>query len=629
MNRIEKRKIYLDYLESINESKARDKKINKTKEKIHKFLKNKKIINFLVNKVVSQDSSSGTQYLVWFANLVKDFIINSTKNYYKTDDRTITEKSLTILTNSMKRYLEQGELSDEIVNDIFNEWKIEKKWNLDENSVLYDLFDMAEEHPEICFGNEMNDRINSCLEYIESVENITTIVDWLKSPLRENEETILSDYTDYNKVWRVAIDWHRELKASGFIENETGNILMTFDDGFYWIDLQTPYDKDEAEAMGHCGNTTEGTTLYSLRKSKSPHVTMAVNEDDFIITQCKGRNNKKPIEKYHKYIVDLMVWENFVASDIMLEYNTGDDFSADDLNPELYRKLIKDNPNWLDSDFDIDKFLKNFEDDYEVYKKMSVLSIMKFLLEMNNTTFVDEETGDEIDVDRGFNKLLDWVQKNKQITFKSSDAIIELKNNKFHFEKEKGWFLGINFIQAQSYTPDRSYDNSNFMNTIGNLMSNLKLDFKNKDDNYNSAMMINNMSKALTPSTYDEFKGKENIGRKVQELTKKYDEEIHIPKLKEELEKFFKYLSQLGLDDIEIKDNKVLWYVDAKIFFTNINKALSQKYYNKTIDGFDDFISNWRKNIENIIGTSTQNKHYIFEYDIIDDYNKYIVDNLD
>jgi hypothetical protein len=576
MNRIEKRKIYLDYLESINESKDRDKKINKVVEKIHKFVKHKGFIDYLIDKVVSHDSTKGLKYLIWIANATKKRIL--TTAYHNETDAKV-----------LKLFLEEGVVNDKLTD-------------------LY-ITNIDKEYLE----SSLNNKIRT--EFIDNDIFLTTIIDWLKSPLRENEETNLNNY-DFITAYQEAERWHNSLgdSATGHIENEIGNILMTFDDGYYWIDLETPYDKDEAEAMGHCGNTTEGTTLYSLRKAKSPHVTMAVNEDDFTITQCKGRGNKKPIEKYHKYIVDLMVWENFVASDIMLEYDTGDDFSADDLNPELYRKLIKDNPNWLGSDFDIQKFLKNFENDYEIYNKMSNLSIMKFLLEMNNTTFVDEETGDVVEIDRGFDKLLDWVQKNKQIKFKSSDAIIELKNNKFYFEKEKGWFLGIKFIEAQSNAINRSFDNVNFMWTVVNIMSELKLDFNNIDKYYKSILLINNMNNAIIPSTYDTFDVFANVVEKIKKLTKKYDDEIHIPKLKEEQENFYKYLSQLGINDIKIKGNKIHWYVDAKLFLTNI----------KTIDSFDDFISNWRKYLEDTI----QNNHYIFEYDIIDEYNKYIIDNI-
>lgn len=131
---------------------------------------------------------------------------------------------------------------------------------------------------------------------------------------------------------------------------------MKFPDGFYWIDLETNDCEDEGDAMGHCGYTSADTIL-SLRDSKKrPHVTMAIDYDhedggfDYI-HQCKGKNNTKPVEKYHTYIVDLLCNKTIGIENIENdEYNSKDDFHLTDLNEVLFNKLINKNPKLFLSD---------------------------------------------------------------------------------------------------------------------------------------------------------------------------------------------------------------------------------------------------------------------------------------
>ena len=98
-------------------------------------------------------------------------------------------------------------------------------------------------------------------------------------------------------------DWHEEIKSNTnnfVIEDEEGSIIMEFPDGYYWLDLLTT-TCEEAKAMGHCGITSKATTLLSLRRYKQPHVTIAWDENNNMFNQIKGKENDKPVEKYHKY----------------------------------------------------------------------------------------------------------------------------------------------------------------------------------------------------------------------------------------------------------------------------------------------------------------------------------------
>ena len=79
-------------------------------------------------------------------------------------------------------------------------------------------------------------------------------------------------------------------------------IIHKFDDGSYWYDLETTSCDIEAERMGHCGQDSRATSLYSLRKKEAKQkesksfVTIAYNEDESLITQIKGRFNELPPE---------------------------------------------------------------------------------------------------------------------------------------------------------------------------------------------------------------------------------------------------------------------------------------------------------------------------------------------
>ena len=40
-----------------------------------------------------------------------------------------------------------------------------------------------------------------------------------------------------------SVEWHESLKAGGVIEDEHGEIVMSFPDGFYWIDLENEHNQ--------------------------------------------------------------------------------------------------------------------------------------------------------------------------------------------------------------------------------------------------------------------------------------------------------------------------------------------------------------------------------------------------
>lgn len=189
--------------------------------------------------------------------------------------------------------------------------------------------------------------------YIKSLQNhykddITKVLHYVNSPLHDNKPNI--NKLSLEDALKTSEKWHDEIEHTigKEIENETGTVIMKFDDGYYWIDLETTTCEDEAEAMGHCGNTNAGTTILSLRdKKKRPHVTIAYNENEDKFTQIKGKGNNKPIPEYHKYIVDLIIYLDVKM--FKSEYDRKTDFTPEDLSEELYAKLEQENPEYIEN----------------------------------------------------------------------------------------------------------------------------------------------------------------------------------------------------------------------------------------------------------------------------------------
>ena len=161
---------------------------------------------------------------------------------------------------------------------------------------------------------------------------IREILDWLQHPSTPKQN--LRDLS-FNEALEKSRQWHQELTTSGgdlnFVEPDENTILITyppneFGKTYYWVFIPKNYCDIESSRMGHCGRTGAGS-LISLRSFftninnesvTDSHVTIAYNKDDGLFYQAKGKQNKKPIEKYFPYIFDLIkmmasgqVTENF------------------------------------------------------------------------------------------------------------------------------------------------------------------------------------------------------------------------------------------------------------------------------------------------------------------------------
>ena len=117
-------------------------------------------------------------------------------------------------------------------------------FNSIENKYIYE-----KEDPKINVKNLINNENKEIIdfsnqEYIEKQSAFNYILDWLKG--RNSEPVIENDKIDFkNLSFKEAVGrsvkWHKEISkiASGTIKDEQGEIVMTFPDGYYWINLNS------------------------------------------------------------------------------------------------------------------------------------------------------------------------------------------------------------------------------------------------------------------------------------------------------------------------------------------------------------------------------------------------------
>lgn len=133
------------------------------------------------------------------------------------------------------------------------------------------------------------------------------------------------------------------------------NILIKFPDGFVWMDLERSNCRQEGDAMGHCGNTASykgDDTILSLRKSVNYEgdkwwypVCTFILDGNGELGEMKGRNNDKPQDRYHPYIISLLKRTDLIKGIKGGGYMSENNFSLNDLSNQEKQQLIKINPN--------------------------------------------------------------------------------------------------------------------------------------------------------------------------------------------------------------------------------------------------------------------------------------------
>lgn len=215
------------------------------------------------------------------------------------------------------------------------------------------------------------------------------ILDWIRNTPNVN----LRRY-DWNQAVEAQREYHENLEAQSLEIHETNKILKKYEDGFYWVDLETSVcTEEEGKLMGHCARTS-AETMYSLRKytpetqTIEAFVTIAANPRDGNWQQAKGKRNSRPKDEYHYYIADILVEEDLL--EYQHEYDSANDFT----NADLY-DYISNNPEQFENP---DKLLEKI-DEHRVTQEDFEKVLNEFDFQYYSVNIVDEVEGNRIVVD--------------------------------------------------------------------------------------------------------------------------------------------------------------------------------------------------------------------------------------
>lgn len=285
------------------------------------------------------------------------------------------------------------------------------------------------------------------------IENINGIIDWIRTGLNGNIQTIKN--IEFDELVNMQDRWHKSLMAKDYdfeYIDENTPILDFRDDsglGYYWVRLKTNPCTEEAERMGHCGRSGKGK-LYSLRvnelkgqtgKVSNKSVVTASIDDNGVVYQMKGRFNKKPSEEYHDYIVGLLLKKNpggdYMIKSFGSEYASKEDFNIEDLDFSKYVGFFKTRIDLIITD----EVLENNKKRLESLKSGKLLegfedcikqAVYKFLHYYKGVEVRDEDSSIEY-----ANIIIKLHEESDNLSneefAKSLNRYFQLKNDKFDF----------------------------------------------------------------------------------------------------------------------------------------------------------------------------------------------------
>ncbi len=147
----------------------------------------------------------------------------------------------------------------------------------------------------------------------DMVRDLTIIRDWLGAratmPEALRGEVNLKT-TPLSDLVKMSRDWHKTLKVTKkntkIRQDEArGDIFLTFDNGWYWVNTKISNSREESQYMGHCG-TDNGHHIISLRDpDKNSYLTLSRDPHTGKANQFRGHHNSAPSKKYDYYIFKL------------------------------------------------------------------------------------------------------------------------------------------------------------------------------------------------------------------------------------------------------------------------------------------------------------------------------------
>ncbi len=116
-------------------------------------------------------------------------------------------------------------------------------------------------------------------------------------------EVIVAARQEPDRALRIASQIAKDTLANPAKAED--QVLHTFDNGYFWYDIQSHACDFEGKKMGHCGRGDRGQ-LYSLRSGEKrreikPMITLEMDEDRTVY-QIKGKANEAPKQDLWPYI---------------------------------------------------------------------------------------------------------------------------------------------------------------------------------------------------------------------------------------------------------------------------------------------------------------------------------------
>ncbi len=287
------------------------------------------------------------------------------------------------------------------ISDKFSVWIADnvKKLNLPYNAprlenVMTNIIKLfkTENRPRIDFKN------TDYHSALEKLNDFRYIMDWVDNP---NTPPVDLRNMSWTEAMNKATEWHDILKSGGEVENiidDDTELLHKFPDGYAWYLTRKNYCEASKDSMGHCAQASDDD-MYLLRliKGKEEFITADWHPDDEYIMQLKGKQNNKPIPKYHPYIMWLLNHNAVKELRTHEGYKPETNFQISDLSPENIINIVKTKPDLLTStdiynllknpdtsdfvkqNFSEEKLIDTFSDLYQSGSKQATISFIKLI----------------------------------------------------------------------------------------------------------------------------------------------------------------------------------------------------------------------------------------------------------
>jgi hypothetical protein len=148
-------------------------------------------------------------------------------------------------------------------------------------------------------------------------------------------------------------EWKKKNETERGVEPQEGDHrLLEFGGGYAWWFVNRAYCSDEGRSGKHCGNvvgkTNQDQRILSFRNGNNQVLLTFILEPDGSLGEMKAKNNQKPAEKYHPYIVKLLEL-NMIKGISSGGYAPHMNFSMFDLSEQQLEYFLHNKPILLET----------------------------------------------------------------------------------------------------------------------------------------------------------------------------------------------------------------------------------------------------------------------------------------